>query len=635
MRSSHFSSTLLRAPPCSTSHALLTTVLAAAVACSTAGHRTEVPQAKGADISGAPSDTLRMLLTGARDAARRAPDAQRLYLLERVAQAQTRAHDFAGAEQTLALVTAPASVGDTITAAQRIETNLLCTLLERRRAADALQFVARVRPADDRSWLQARLARQMAAGHEARLFVSAAGDDTTGQLTRALDVARHITLPEARVDALLAVAEAAAKHPSFVARASREALDALDGIRDRDRQQSRTAMLIPPLFQGGELELANRRFATLSDPRDRRYVATSLVWNSPRYTTLPRLSAQDALLDAIIRRVVDDAVHASDPEVSRSVLATLREALVHAGQRARADKLVPERLVPSPSPSPPVVPSTLDRARTALNQHDFAAVQRLISAMNSGEREARAWTALAWETYMWNRDSAATFLERARAALVREPIDSAAFDAIASNIAQYQSWIGQQEAAISTINLVRNPDATQYTVSEFGSSTFSTLTAPRLRTLASEVRRPAVRDQFFLRIITGYLLVRDASPSDIAWARALADSIGTPAVRIAARERVANDALTRGDSASAREMYAALLSQGVPSHLATRFSAESGLARAGGDRTLVAWALADAPAEIRTERLLRAAEVLERQLEVRRREPRIISNGPDMCRDQL
>src|SRR6185369_16101572 len=107
--------------------------------------------------------------------------------------------------------------------------------------------------------------------------------------------------------------------------------------------------------------------------------------------------------------------------------------------------------------------------------HDFAAVQRLISAMNSGEREARAWTALAWETYMWNRDSAATFLERARAALLREPVDSGAFDEIAAKIGQYQSWLGDQDAAVSILDLVPSPDATRYAVSEFASSTFSTL----------------------------------------------------------------------------------------------------------------------------------------------------------------
>jgi hypothetical protein len=619
----------LRVSPSSAGRALLTTAFAGLVACSSAVGRTGTPQWSVADTANAPSDTLRMLLAEARDAARRAPEARRLSLLQRVGQAQVRVHDFAGAEQTLALVTSHTSAAETITVAQRIETNLLCTLLESRQSADALRFVERVRPDEDRSWLQARLASQMAAGHEARLFVSAAGDDTTGQLTRALDVARHIPLAEARVDALIAVAVAAAKHPSFVARASVAALDALDGIRDPDRRQSRTAMLVPLLFRSGAPDLANRRFGTLTNLRDRSVAATALVWDAPTNDSLSL--EQQSLRDAIVRRVVEEALHASDSEVSRAVLASLREALIQTKQRERADRLIPERLVALP-PSPPAVASPLDRARGALRQHDFAAVLRFVPELRNSEREARAWTALAWETYSWNRDTAATFLERGRAALVREPIDSAAFDEIASKIAQYQSWIGEQEAAVSTINLVRSPDAAEYTVSQFGSSTFSTLTARTLRALATGVHRPAIRDQFFLRIIAGYLLVHGASPADIAWGAALADSIGTPAIRAAARERVADNALARGDSTSARAMFSALLPRDVASSYGPGYSPESGLALAGDERTLVAWALAEAPPAVRAERLIETAETLARR---RKGSRLVISNGPDACRDQL
>ena len=587
------------------------------------------------------TQTVRALLIEARRAALRASNDQRTGLLDRVGQQQAKSRDFVGAEETFALLSAGASQDARAVAAHRVAEEVLCGLLEERRLGDAEGFVGRVRSVDERSWLQGHFASQLAGlPPSTRKSLVGAPIDTGARLTRAIETASEIPLAEARLDAYLALINATRSRPTLGERTLRGALATLPHVKDPDRRSSRAAMLTPLLVRRGELDLARHWFSELGDARDREYVSFAVLDDSPASRAPSNdPTALEALRSEFLQRAVADARGIVDDRGRQSSLMRLRSALQHTNHQALAERLIPERLTADTAPSPrrSVQPSSFNRAKAALERRDFAAVrQNMSQAGDTGHRdaEARGWIDLAWETYSWKRDTAAAYLELARSALVRGAPDSAAFDAIAARIAWIQFWIGEQDAGIGTLNLVRSSSATSSTVRDWGSSTLAGLTAQRLREYANRVTRPAVRDQVFLRIITGYLLPSRSDTSAMTWASALADSIGSRNEREEAQGLVAYKLLERGDTTRARQTFAKLLLEAGPPNGRYYSDPAMGLEVSGGRAELLAWARGGASPTDQVTRRLRAAALIQSSIDRRDPDRRMwLSNGPDRCRD--
>jgi hypothetical protein len=203
-------------------------------------------------------------------------------------------------------------------------------------------------------------------------------------------------------------------------------------------------------------------------------------------------------------------------------------------------------------------------------------------------------------------------------------------------IASRQFWIGADDEGLTTLNLIRDPNVASGAVYDWGASTASSMTADRLRSYADRVRDSRVRDLVLLRVITGYLAVRDADAAQLERARRLADSIALPPVAIKARLAVAAIFVQRGDSARVRAVLGSLLVESALSDGDAGTSVVRPLAMYGGLDEVTTWARVSAPA-LRSRRLVLVADALRSSLDARRHWSPLdgLGNGPDSCRDRF
>ena len=595
----------------------------------------------------AADSTVQSLLAEALGAALGAPAGQRAGLVNGVGRAQVRARDFAGAERTLSLgeraTTADVArqLGQSLTFVwldrADLATRLVCALRSSDRGDEALAVVRRMPAGDDREWQLAHL-----ASLTARARLSSADSlarrrgDTPRLWNDALALARDVTLPEAKLDALLAVAEAAADSTTRrdVAFA---AYDEARRIRlaDTDRRASRDAMLAELAIRLGRAADARALFGELSNAEDLEYVfgAAAAVRNA-------------SLVRALAPRTIAAGRAIGDRAARFAYLSQVRESLIRAAGNGVADDLLPERVVGLSPEGPRRISrdSALaasndprDAANRAESRGDFAAIRREVGRLpivDPAARRAKLWSDLAWSTYSMYRDTAAAYLTLAREALLASRADAATRDQTAEEIADRQFWIADDEGGLTTLNLIGDPNVANAAISNWGGSTASSLTADRLRAYADRVRDPRARDAVLLRVITGYLAIRDANAAQLERARRLADSIATAPIAIQGRLAVALIFVQRGDSARARAELTSLLAEPslgdgeAVARIVGPLVAEGGLAEA------TAWARTGVPAR-RSRRLVTVADALRSSLDARfnRFAPDMLSNGPDSCRD--
>jgi hypothetical protein len=412
-------------------------------------------------------------------------------------------------------------------------------------------------------------------------------------------------MPAAMSSALLGIAGAMPDTGSGRAVLERAYADARRiTLTDADRQRSRDAMLATVAIQLHRTDDVRTLYARLTGLEDIQLVFAIAAGEANR-TALARKLAPRAI--AAGRAIRDSAARATN-------LVRIWQQLDKVGGRVYADSLLPES--------------------TSAAEHPIDLSAVLDSAEKANPDSSPL--ALAENTY---GDSSRLYLREARRALLAAPHDSATLDEKASYIAARQFQLGDNEEGVITLDLVRDPRSATSVVRQWGGSTFSHLDARKLRGYADRFHNPVVRDMVLEHVIDPYLTSRTASPADVAWARALADSIATPDIRRDAYRALARRTLADGDSAGARRQLLALLAQpgldaeeemngygrGLPGDLV----------RAGGWREAIGWARSSPAPAKRARRLLGIAAQLQRDLEQQEQRPQYLSNGPDWCVDEF
>jgi hypothetical protein len=400
-----------------------------------------------------------------------------------------------------------------------------------------------------------------------------------------------------------------------------------------DRQSSRNAMLVALALQLGRNGDVRSLYATLINADDLGDVVIRAA-----------TSSDTGLVRELAPRAVAAGVAIRDSAARLAFLSPLRQALIRGVGGAAADDLLPARFVETSHVAGRAVRDSMiaastdpwDVATRASERGDFTAVRRAVEQLPVSDplaTRARLWSNLAWGTYSAHVDTARVYLVLARDALLRSHTDSATIDEVASAIADRQFWLADDEAGITTVNLVRDPGLASGAMRDVGGSTLSRLTADRAWSYADQIREPRARDAFALRVITGYLAVRGATAEQLLRGRALADSITTLSLRIPAQAAVANGMAQRGDTVGARALFTALLS--YPSLIDDREgrTAVRRLIAIGGMSEVEAWARSGTPA-MRARRLIAVADAVEFQIAARAGVVWArISNGPDACLD--
>jgi hypothetical protein len=244
----------------------------------------------------------------------------------------------------------------------------------------------------------------------------------------------------------------------------------------------------------------------------------------------------------------------------------------------------------------------------------------IVSDTNSSNARERGITLhVAYEKYSWM-----TIVPPGRITRARRAIRSRGRRTNAST----------QRHQAPSATTCRDPNAANGSIHDWGASTASSMTADRLRSYADRVRDSRVRDLALLRVITGYLAVRNANAAQLERARRLADSIALPPVAIKARLAVSAIFVQRGDSARVRAELGSLLVEPALSDGDAGTSVARPLAMYGGLDEVTTWARASAPA-LRSRRLVLVADALRSSLDARRNWSPLdgLSNGPDSCRD--
>ncbi|HEY2067196.1 MAG TPA: hypothetical protein VGG84_14680 [Gemmatimonadaceae bacterium] len=592
------------------------------------------------------STTVRALLDEATESARRAPDADRGPLLSAIGRTRILARDFAGAarlvspaadeqpDRVLRELGSPEMFAglERATLARRLS----CALREARRPEEALAAVRALPRGAERDWELAHAAVLVASGVKGGVGSAAAARWDAG-----LALVREVALPDARLDAYLRIAQLlpdTGAGRSVLERIYRDARAVR--LLDVDRQRSRNAMLAEVALRLDHLEDARTFAATLTDLADVGYVLGAAATHRQARSVVRELAPRAV---ARGRSIEDNAARAV---YLRGVWQTLQRS----GGRLYADSLLPDQTAAAEraddlrrqldsATAVDSSPGTL--ARAALRRGDFAETRRQISRLTlSDHRAVRAelLSELAWNTYQSDRDTAGLFLREARAALVAAPRDSAAFDDVARGIADRQFWLGDHAEGLRTLTLVRDSTSVAYVVSQWGTSTFKPPSATDFRGYAEQVKPGFLRDAILLRTVRRHVEARAATGAQVAAARALADSIGTPAVRSQAQRVVANDALTRGDTTEARRRLGELLRAGRSIErepMGRGLLAD--LVRAGGWSEADAWSHEPDVPLARARRLMELAEVAQRQLDAKSGADRLRgwSNGPDWCLDEF
>jgi hypothetical protein len=354
-------------------------------------------------------------------------------------------------------------------------------------------------------------------------------------------------------------------------------------------------------------------------------------------------SSDTGLVRELAPRAVAAGVAIRDSAARLAFLSPLRQALIRGVGGAAADDLLPARFVETSHVAGRAVRDSMiaastdpwDVAKRASDREDFAGVRRAVGRLPVSDRlatRAKLWSDLAWGTYSAHVDTARVYLILARDALLRSHTDSATIDDVASLIANRQFWLADDQAGITTLKFVRDPGLASGTLRELGGSTLSKLTADRAWSYADQFREPVVRDALALRVITGYLAIRGATAKQLLRARALADSITTPALRLSAQVAVADGMAQRGDTIGARAAFTALLS--YPSVTDDRQGrvVVSRLVASGGASEVEAWARSGTPA-VRARRLIAVASALELTAALGGIMWTRISYGQDACLD--
>jgi hypothetical protein len=591
---------------------------------------------------------VRALLGEALVQAQRVSGPARSPLLSAIGRTQVTTRDFKGAARTLALVGdeplagVRRALGESATFAgldrAGLARRLSCALYEDNRPGDALATVRAMRASVEREWELAHIVALTARGARSPyLKPPPPAVEPQARWRAALVLAEEIRLPEARLDALIAVTDVipdTGAGAPFLEQAYVAARRIT--LADQDRQRSRDALLAIVALELRKRDDARMLFARLSDGDDLQRVirAATVMPDSARTVRelAPRvIRAGRAIRDSAARDVY---------------LVRLWEVLKRTNGRAFADSSLHEATWSAEHPrdlratvdsATAADTSAVARAKRALAKLDYAEIRRQVARVPLRDR-AELWADLAWEIYTGQRDTARVYMREARAALVAAPRDPAVFDERASSIAGLQFRLGSDDEGLATLNLVRNPDAARYTVSEWGKSTMSSLNAAKLRAYADRVTNPVLRDAVLARVVNGYLVGYNARRADILWGAALAESIATPDYRTSALRDVAADALRRGDATEARQRFVALLratsdssQQAEPIY---RTLVGSVIA-AGAGRDAIAWAREPASAATRAMRLRQVAEEIQRAIDQQQGKGMWFSNGPDWCRDEF
>lgn len=624
----------------------------------------------GAAKAAQDSAQVRDLLAESRDALGAAPrDIRRAFLRIIARQQAALGHTF-GAESTLALLRGLEPTAPDAALFKGPTSELVCRLLAERKLSDAIEVVRRVTTAEEQDWFLAHLASQLVhLPVPARRSLITAVDDSIARQRHALALLDSIETSAARVDGALAIMEYTGTDRRVRDAAFRLAVAGVDRVVDPVRASSRRAIIAGHALALGDYSLIRKLFDALTEKEDRAYVAHLVIAFRPK----PNAGAEDrAALDTLRRYVatvaVRDARAISDLGARSQQLVALREQLRSASESSFATSLVPATLIVSKptifSRGRLINRSPVDEARQSLYASDFGGVRRRMGEIRDPDHRAlmaKTWVDFAWSTYPSNRDTAAAYLELARSALLRDRPDSATFDEVAALIADRQFWIADHDGGIVTLNVIRDPQAAASAVHNWGTSTFSGLTAARLRQLADRVHESAIRDYVLERVVRGYLAVHGASASQLAWGRALADSIRLPRSRIEAHLAVSGEYLMRGDSLTARAELMPLLSisdssrnpelpRSVVAFLQVNGDEDllldlgadqlstvvARLIQAGGLDTVLTGIRGDDEPVRRATNLLRVTRWLLTRLQTQDSDYMSwFSNGPDRCRDEF
>lgn len=587
------------------------------------------------------STTVRSVLDEALRSAQEAPAAERPGLVNGVGLAQLRARDFAGAERSLSIAeqATPAEVARALGQSlvfvgldrSDLATKLACTLRDAGRPDEALTIVRRLPLREQREW---QLARAAAFAARSKLSAADSAAHRRGQIPNqwrdALALAEEVALPEAKLDALIAVAQGATDQiaPRDVAVA---AFDQARRIRlaDADRQASRDALLAVMAIDYGRSDQTRDLFGRLSNSEDLQYVFSMAA---ERHDV--------RLVRELAPRTIEVGSAIRDSAARFAFLSSVRALLIREAGQSVADDLLPERMVGVPALREPYDSAVArsnqprDVADRAAGKGDFATARRAVERLpvvDPSATRASLLSDLAWGSYSIYRDSAAALLRLAREALLASQAGSMRFDDLAARIADRQFWIGDDEEGLASLNLIRDPEAANGAIYHWGGSTASSMTADRLRAYADRVRDPRVRDAVLLRVITGYLAVRGAAPSQLDRARHLADSIASPSLAIKGRTAVASSFIQRGDSVRGRAELLSLLADASLPESDAKGSVVGPLARYGALPEALAWARSGDAAQ-RSRRLVGLADALRSYLD-QGRGVVSFSNGPDSCRD--
>jgi hypothetical protein len=617
-------------------------VIAAAIALASSqvavAQQTSPPQQPPLD-----SATVRELVAEAQRTADSAPATERDALLVIVGSLQAELGDFAASGRTLARLVesqrAPSTPrGDTLAAwtLPGYARNLACHLHDHHRPADALAALRLLDAGEGKEWQLAREAAYLARPARWLGDTTLTPADELARRRQALELARELRHPQARLDALLAVMESTPDSGASGA-LRREAYEEARRVRldDPDLRSARNAILAAEAVRLGRADDAFELYAGLTDRRDVLHVIVAASE-----------SADSALLRRLAPRAIAAVREVRDAQARRQFSDAVRTLLRRAGAVSLLAKLSPAPEQEPDASEPPLetdepghadtssAADPIEAAKAAVSRGDFSQVMREVERLPDRDpyaRRALFWYELSRHVRSFSADTSKVYLRRGREALERSRADSAAWDFSAWRLAQEQLMLAEHVEGVRTLNLIRSTLWGELAVDDWNGPT------ALLRRYADQVRAPHVRDAVLLRIVTRQLSGANATMADAAYARALADSIATPAHRAEARFALARRAAQRGDTAGARREVAELLADSAVARALHEkrdgFELRRFMLSIGEWRQLEAWALAPtAPAE-RVRRLIGLARYLHGASEAQRGRWMVISNGPDYCRD--
>ena len=476
-----------------------------------------------------------------------APSERVTTLLRRIAAAQVRVDDHAGALATAA------GLGPW---RGEVRTSVMCRYLEGRRIDDAHRF-AQDAPPGDRDWALAHLASQLASPPFRRDTTRRDTVDIAALTRRALDVAREVRLPQARTDALLSIArkQMYRKDTAGAVRSLLAARATLSDVRDAEYVTSRRVLIFSELGAAGRVDEALAAFRSL--PPDRRL---ETVWYIRHWPSLGRERARDELRERA--SLLSDV---RDPNARAYWADGIARGLREIGDSALADSLVARY---------PDVDATTGRAsstphrrgvpRTAVEEADSlaraGAIDRALSAvagMPDPERvgyRARAYLALLGAMPPSRSDTAHLTLQLALAEARDASLSERHRDDLFDHVAHSQLSLGV-DSWVETLGRVRDVGVAERMLRRAAPSR----SARERRTLYARVSNSAARDLATAALIESVVQNPKVTDDDLAWSAAVADSLSLPLARETAQIAFMFRSLRAGDTAAARSRLLPLL----------------------------------------------------------------------------